>query len=233
MLNKNNYILLIGNSDGIGLKLSELLLNQNYKCIGLSRSKSPLTHSNYQHIQLDVTAKEFVTKLKNIVNEKPVQACIYLAGVGHLLKSKGHEGQIETFEVNIMAALQSAKVLIPYFENQKQGHFITISSVADGLTSSMAPAYSASKAAMTKYFEGLGLSITHPKIYISNIRFGFVDTKMAKAPTKPFQLSKDEAAKLIYKTLLKPKRRQTKSLFITPIVFILEFFNWLKIKANY
>jgi NAD(P)-dependent dehydrogenase (short-subunit alcohol dehydrogenase family) len=71
------------------------------------------------------------------------------------------------------------------------------------------PAYYASKAGMTSYLEGLAGAVRTTGVSVVNVRLGFVDTKMAKSPWKPWMISADEAAERILHTLFKsrPARR--------------------------
>ena len=73
------------------------------------------------------------------------------------------------------------------------GHFIGVSSVADELLSSAAPSYHASKAGFSNYLGGLALALKPKGVYVTNVRFGFVDTKMAKGDVKPFMMSVEKA----------------------------------------
>ena len=42
--------------------------------------------------------------------------------------------------------------------------------------------------------DGIGLALRPHGVAVTNLRLGFVDTKMAKSPVKPFQISADAAA---------------------------------------
>jgi NAD(P)-dependent dehydrogenase (short-subunit alcohol dehydrogenase family) len=55
---------------------------------------------------------------------------------------------------------------------------------------------------MTYYLEGLAGAVRRTGVAVVNVRLGFVDTKMAKAPWKPWMISPDEAAKRILRSLL-------------------------------
>ena len=57
-----------------------------------------------------------------------------------------------------------------------------------------APSYSASKAGFSNYLLGMALRLRSHGIAVSDIRFGFVDTKMAKAVRKPLIMTVDRAA---------------------------------------
>jgi NAD(P)-dependent dehydrogenase (short-subunit alcohol dehydrogenase family) len=57
----------------------------------------------------------------------------------------------------------------------------------------------ASKAGISRYWEGLALALSGKTIKLTNVRFGFVDTKMAKAKRKPFMLTAGKAAGLSWR----------------------------------
>ncbi|MCB9089370.1 MAG: SDR family NAD(P)-dependent oxidoreductase [Calditrichae bacterium] len=58
--------------------------------------------------------------------------------------------------------------------------FIGLSSLADEMISAEAPSYHAAKAGFSNYLEGLALALKPSGVRVTNLRFGFVDTKMAK-----------------------------------------------------
>ncbi len=95
------------------------------------------------------------------------------------------------------------------------------------MTSPEAPSYSASKSALTKFWEGLALENKKKNIHICNVRFGFVNTKMAKAPIRPFLLSKKVAALKIIKLINKPQIRLTTPKAILPLLLLIKFLTWL------
>jgi short-subunit dehydrogenase len=92
----------------------------------------------------------------------------------------------------------------------RRGHFIGISSQADQIVDRFAPSYAASKAGMSSYLEGLALACKPHGVAITNVRFGFVDTAMAKAPgPKPFMVSADRAAQVIERCMHSRPIRKT------------------------
>jgi hypothetical protein len=62
---------------------------------------------------------------------------------------------------------------------------------------------------MSYYLEGLASALGRRGVAIVNVRLGFVDTKMAKSPIKPFMLDVDTAAARILQAVLaeRPQRR--------------------------
>jgi short-subunit dehydrogenase len=89
--------------------------------------------------------------------------------------------------------VRTAAGVVPRMVRRGQGHFIGVSSLADELLSAEAPSYHASKAGLSNYLGGLALALKPRGVYVTNARFGFVDTKMAKGDFKPFLMSVEKA----------------------------------------
>ena len=85
-----------------------------------------------------------------------------------------------------------------YFLQQGHGKIAAISSIASVKGLGLAPAYSASKAFMSNYMEGLHMKARRLKanIYITDIQPGFVNTKPASNP-RFWAASPQKAAKQI------------------------------------
>jgi short-subunit dehydrogenase len=96
-------------------------------------------------------------------------------------------------DVNLTGMVRTAAAVIPQMVKRGQGHFIGVSSLADELLSAEAPSYHASKAGFSNYLGGLALALKPKGVHVTNVRFGFVDTKMAKGDVKPFMMSVEKA----------------------------------------
>ena len=72
-----------------------------------------------------------------------------------------------------------------------------------------APGYAASKAGLTSYLLGLRGALRPHGVRVTIVRFGFVDTKMAKSPVKPLLLSVERAADVGCATACVPGRRSS------------------------
>src|SRR4029077_8447639 len=96
-----------------------------------------------------------------------------------------------------------------YFEEQGYGQLATTSSVASARGNSYAPAYSASKAFQSIYFEGLYMKLKRLKkdINVTDIQPGFIDTKMAKTDKKFWVSTPAKAAAQIVDAIDKKKWR--------------------------
>lgn len=226
-------ILVIGNSDGIGLAATRRLLEEGWEVTGLSRSASSIAHDKYQHTVMDVSAPQYETTLTQLLAQRgPFNVCLYCAGIGREFSTDDLSADLLTMEVNLMAALKTANVIIPSMLAQRDGHFIVLSSLADELISPDSPAYCASKAALSSYFEGLALALRPRQVALTNIRFGFVDTKMAKASVRPFMFTVEKSVEVIMRALSKRPIRVSTPLRTALLVKILRSLGIWKVRLS-
>jgi NAD(P)-dependent dehydrogenase (short-subunit alcohol dehydrogenase family) len=217
----------IGSSDGIGLATARALLAEGWSVVGVSRSPGALQHERYLHFQCDVTASSYRELLRE-QSAPGFEAVIYCAGIGEPLALDDLARDERVFEVNLLAAVATAAVVLPAMVAARRGQLIVLSSLADVLVSSEYPSYSASKAAISSYFSGLAEALRSSGVVVSHIRFGFVDTKMAKARLRPFMISREAAAKIVLRTLTRRRRRISYPRRMALLVGILQFLQWLK-----
>jgi len=223
--------LIIGNSDGIGLSITKELLQREWKIVGISRSKSPIEDPSYKHFVAEVQQEEYTEKLKSILqNEGPVDLCIYCAGIGELLDVTKMENDIMVFEVNLIGVVKTAACVVPMMVKRGTGHFMGLSSVADRMLSSDAPSYHASKAGLSNYLEGLALALKPAGVNITNVRFGFIDTKMAKGDVKPFMMTVEKATRHLLSCIEKKPIRYTAPKIVIPLVKFRSWMLGLKVK---
>lgn len=223
--------LIIGNSDGIGLGLTEELLNREWEITGISRSKSPIKDQFYRHIISEVQKEKYIEDLESVMqNINPLDLCLYCAGIGELLDINNIEKDIKIFEVNLIGMVKTVSCVIPEMVKRGKGHFIGISSVADKMLSLEAPSYHASKAGFSNYLEGLGLALRSKDLNVTNVRFGFVDTKMAKGDKKPFMMTVNKAVEHLLICIDKKPIRYTAPRIAIPFVKFRNIMLGLKIK---
>ena len=197
-------ILIIGNSDGIGAAVTRTLLSRGDRIVGISRSANPLGPDGPKHFVQDVAAPDYPNLLHRIIAEEgPFDACIFCAAIGSGLKLPDFSHEVYVIEVNFTAMVRTLAMLLPGWLKEGQGHFIGLSSLADDFYNAKAPSYTASKAGFSNYLVSMAIKLKPHGVHITNIRFGFVDTKLPKASWKPLMLSTDQAAHQIIKCLQK------------------------------
>ena len=115
--------------------------------------------------------------------------------------------EIETIEVNVSGFVAMANVAIKHFLAQNCGHLVGVSSIAALRGSATYPSYSASKAFVVNYLEGLRHMLSKDNIYVTDIRPGPVDTAIIRERSWEFLFaSPDKAAEQIFRAIKKKRK---------------------------
>lgn len=211
---------IVGASTGIGLALARRLTTAGWTVTGLARSGAGFEHERYTHVIADVRAADYRERLATVCERLP-DVCIYSTGIGHELDFAQVTRESDVFATNLQGAVITAEVLLPRMIAARAGHLIGISSQADRIIDRYAPSYAASKAGMSSYLEGLALACRPFGVAVTNVRLGFVDTAMAKAPgPKPFMVSADRAARVIESCIRRRPIRKTFPLRMAAVVWL-------------
>ncbi len=198
----SDVAVLIGNSDGIGLAMTRRLLERGFAVTGVSKSPSVISHNAYRHVVLNVSSADYGARLDAALPSGRIRLCVYCAGIGDHFSMDALPQDVATLDVNLMGLARTVERILPRMAADGHAVLAGLSSLADIVPSRIAPAYAASKAGMTYYLEGLADAVRSTGVSVVNVRLGFVDTKMAKAPWKPWVISADEAAARILQSLL-------------------------------
>jgi NAD(P)-dependent dehydrogenase (short-subunit alcohol dehydrogenase family) len=215
--------LLVGNSDGIGLAVTGRLLDAGWRVTGISRSGSRINDPGYKHFIADVCDRRYRELLDEVIPEYLPELCIYFAGIGELIDPSDMSTESEVIDVNFTGMIRTAAGVVPMMVGRGHGHFMGVSSLADELLSAQAPSYHASKAGVSNYLGGLALALKPRGVYVTNIRFGFVDTKMAKGDFKPFMMTVEKAVDHIEYCIRRKPTRHTAPKAAVPFVKFRKF----------
>jgi len=195
-------IIVVGCSDGIGLELVGQLLERGERVIGLSRRNSPVMHARYRHETIDVAEPDYRRRLEAIlIEEGAPRALYYCAAIAERPSIEQLERDVRVFRVNLIAAVETAEILVPRMQANGGGAFVVLSSQADRIVNPEASSYTASKAALTAYFEGLGFRLRKTPVRVTTVRLGFVETKLARAGIQPFRMTRRKAARRLLRLL--------------------------------
>lgn len=209
-------IIIIGATSGIGRRLAELYAKEDCR-IGITGRREnllkeicALDKDKLFYQVCDITHTEStLSSLEALVKEiGGMDLLIISAGTGELNPQLSYLLERPTLLTNIIGFTNIADWGFRYFEQQKGGHLINISSVGGTRGSGIAPAYNASKAYQINYMEGLrqkAAKLPFP-IYTTDIRPGFVDTAMAKGDGLFWVTPVDKAAKQIKKAISSKKK---------------------------
>lgn len=208
--------IVIGATSGIGKGLAKILVDNNYKVGITGRRTELLEESKNQNPEsyfiktFDITDTEvIVEKLEELKAEiGGIDLLIISSGTGDLNEKLDFEIEKRTIDTNVIGFTCVANWAFNIFEEQKTGHLVAISSIGGLRGSRIAPAYNATKAYQINYLEGLRQKATklNEKIFVSDIRPGFVDTAMAKGEGKFWVATVEKASRQIFDAIEKKKK---------------------------
>jgi decaprenylphospho-beta-D-erythro-pentofuranosid-2-ulose 2-reductase len=122
---------------------------------------------------------------------------VYSAGMNPTFEEGVYDFEQDrrTIEVNLLGAMAWGNLAAARFEAQRSGTLVGISSVAGERGRRRIAAYSASKAGLSTYLEGLRNRVGRYGVNVVTVKPGYVDTAMTRGKRGLFWLiSADEAA---------------------------------------
>ncbi|MDQ6608731.1 MAG: SDR family NAD(P)-dependent oxidoreductase, partial [Bacteroidota bacterium] len=208
-------IIIIGATSGIGKELALMYAAQGH-LVGISGRRNNLLEEIKQLYPItiftscfDVIDSENSQHLQQlIVDLGGMDLLIYNSGFGDPCTDLIIETEMITTKTNVVGFVEIVAFAFNYFVQQGHGQIAVTSSVAALRGNSWAPAYSASKAFMSNYAEGLNIKAHRLKkdIIVTDIKPGFVKTKQAKSNRQFWVASTQKAAGQIAQAI-KQKRR--------------------------
>jgi short-subunit dehydrogenase len=208
--------IVIGATSGIGKRLSELLVENNYK-VGITGRRTELLNKlkqknpdSYLIKTLDITDTAIIDdNLEELTSELGgLDLLIISSGTGDINDNLDFEIEKRTIDTNVTGFTCVADWTFNYFQKQTYGHLVAITSIGGLRGSRTAPSYSATKAFQINYLEGLRQKAykESKRIVITDIRPGFVDTAMAKGNGLFWVMSVEKTVQQIYSAIKREKR---------------------------
>lgn len=178
---QNKIAIVTGASKGIGLETARALLEAGAKVAGWSRSKAPLEHENFLHIETDMRDYASVEKsfqqTKQHWNDAPA-ILVNNAGMGYA--GKFEEVPVEEwhkmFETNVNGIFYATRLVLPEMKKKGEGHIINIASIAGTTGVPNMAGYAASKHAVRGISHSLYLEVREAGIKVTCIYPGSVKT---------------------------------------------------------
>lgn len=209
--------IVFGATSGIGKSLTEILVKDGYKVAITGRriEKLEALKKKYQNNilvkQNDIQEVDAVEKVFNeiLAEFKTIDLIVQSSGVGFVNPKLEWDKEQQTILTNVLGVTKLYVLAYNLFKKQEFGHLVGITSIASIRGSRAAPDYFASKAYQKSYLEGLYIktkSIKSKKVFITDIRPGFVDTPMALGDKLFWMVPLEKAANQIYSAIKKKKR---------------------------
>jgi short-subunit dehydrogenase len=213
----SHCILITGAAHGIGRSTAAALAARGARLGLLDRDREPLEHLVAELKALgavvagetaDVRDREAVQgavdRLQSAIG--PIDVVVACAGVGgltsvHDLDTAGLRAMLE---VNVVGVAHTIEAVLPGMLARGRGHIVGISSVAGYRGLPWTASYSASKAALATYLEGLRPALRRRGVAVTTVCPGFVRTAMTvNTPfRKPVAMMEPEiAAKYLVRAL--------------------------------
>ena len=199
-------IIITGTSSGIGLELVKIYSENGYKVISLSRSDLPAKGLiGVEHMNFDISKKESLVNLVNLVKNKYKKIDILINNAGKLInksfKDLSKDDLYDIYDVNVFGVISLIQSLLPFFE--KDSHVVNISSIGGISGSSKFPgltAYSSSKGALNILTEVLAEEFKESGPKFNSLSLGSVNTPMLNKafPGYKAQVDPNEMASFIF-----------------------------------
>ena len=183
-------VIIIGATSGIGRELANLFSKNRY-AVGITGRRDAILKEMQQNLPGEIHTKcmdisdynKASEQLNSLIQEMGgVDIIVVSAGTGHINPDLLWNLEEETIMVNVLGFSSICNVAMHHFIEKGEGQLVGISSIAAIRGSAGGPSYSASKAFVSNYLEGLRCFAFKKKsnITVTEIQPGFVDTDMAK-----------------------------------------------------
>lgn len=208
-------IVIIGATSGIGKTLAELYAKTEAKIAIVGRREDKLREiavtykDKCSYKVCDIMDTNILTDTLNEIYSilRGIDIMIVTAGTGELNPDLSYELEEPTLKTNVLGWTCVVDWTMKQFERQGFGHLVSISSVGGLRGSGIAPAYNATKAFQINYLEGMRQKANKlsNKIFVTDIRPGFVDTAMAKGDSLFWVAPVEQIGTQIYKSIEKKR----------------------------
>lgn len=213
---KDKVVLVTGASSGIGHALALELGRRGARVGLLARREEALialageierAGGRALALKADVRDAEEVKRAAGRVREQWGHVDVLVANAGMSTTTAGTDlnaGEAgEVITINVIGVVNSVAAVLPQMIERGEGHLVAISSLAAFRGLPKSAAYSASKAAVSTFFESLRVDLVGSGVDVTIIHPGFIRTPMTAGRKKklPFLLEVEEAVRLILRAV--------------------------------
>ena len=232
---KGKTAVVTGASEGIGAAVARELARASVKVGLLARTEEKLeaVAESVQHagggaivLPADVTRRDEVDRaMERFLSEfGPPDIVVANAGVGVFVSARKQNAQtvLNMMDVNYKGTVHVVEAVLPSMIERRAGHVVVTSSLASTRALPGFGAYSASKAAVERYIEGLRLELGPVGIHFTLVRPGFVRTAMTARNRfyMPLLMGPEEVAAQVLRAI---RKKQTRAAFPWPMALATEF----------
>lgn len=197
-------IIIIGATSGLGRALAVEMHRRGYVVGATGRRTARLEELTRQFDDRIYTSTmnltdmpNAITQLESLITEMGGMDIIVLnAGVSNFQGTMDWQTERNVIDVNIQGFSALANYSFDYFEEQKRGHIVGVSSIAGLFGYGLSATYNASKAYVSNYLRGYRQRANHSKanITITDLQPGFVKSEMTDGKKGMFWVAKTNKA---------------------------------------
>jgi short-subunit dehydrogenase len=140
----------------------------------------------------------------------PIDVLIANAGVGttDYVATLDPQKVADVININVLGTVNSAAAVLPEMVERKSGQLVAMASLAAYRGLAKSAAYSASKAALSSFFESLRIDLRHTGVTVSIIYPGFIKTPLTsgRRAKMPYLMELDDGVKKIVSAIEKGKK---------------------------
>jgi len=179
-------VLVTGGTRGIGLATAQKLTADGFEVWITGRSKResiPTQAEAFHYLQADFSLPEDVTKLCEIVREIGFHALVNNAGINIVapLLQLSEEDLDLVFTVNVRAAFQLTRAVLPKMLDSDYGRICNVASIWGLKSLSGRAAYSTSKFALRGLTAAIAAEFAPNGILANCVAPGFIDTELTRS----------------------------------------------------
>ena len=230
----NKQALITGASSGIGLAISQLLLDRGYQVTGISRRGhvEGLDHASFSALKLDLANSADIDKqLGQLLKQQSFDCFIHAAGYGDFGSIEQFSSkQIErSIQVNLISALLLCRHLLPMFRSQQSGRLIFIGSESALNAGRKGAVYSAAKFGLRGFCQALREDCSSDGVLVSLINPGMVrspffdDLSFAPGEQTENAIEPEQIAELVWHILSAADNMVLDEVQLTPRVKTINF----------
>ena len=206
-------VFITGISTGLGKALALAYLAKGYRVGGCARRLELLSELKDKGVDIyvcDVMERDVLrSAIEDFSRNEELDLVIANAGVSQAVKKQvpDLDDCTKVFNINVIGVMNTFAVATEIMMKQERGHLAAVSSIAGLVGLPGVSAYSASKAAVIKMCETLGIDLRPFGIVVSCICPGFIDTPLTQKNPHPMPalMSADRAAQIVMRGLEKKK----------------------------
>ena len=239
--------IIVGASSGMGRELAKLLSKEGYT-LGLMARRMPLLKSLQQDLsgesyieQIDVRQPDVRAKIGTLIDQMGSIDLMVISISPYLDNRSSWIKKERVIDVVAKGFIAVADVALDHFTKQGHGHLVGISSTSGLRGNPRSPEYSAAKACVSTYMEGVRnkMVLEGIDVAVSDVVAGFVAVEhspLGEDPTAYWEITVQEAGRTILagikakkKIIYVPPRVQVIALIhkIMPDFLYQHYFHWL------